>query len=231
VLPAGLPDEVNEALHRWHMRIVSERVLPRVPLHGRLLDLGCGYGRIGEAVSQVRPDVEVMGLDLSMTYCRFYRDSVGTAVCGDLSRLPFADTSCDAALAITSLMYLNPQACERAVGEITRCLRRDGVALFVDPGLELITLLRSLRLGKASATGGGGFRKREYARLLRREGFVDLESGGNPFFTFLLPAALPLHAMGMRVGRMLDSATRADLSWKFRSRLSLHRWILMRREI
>ncbi len=50
------------------------RVLDRVPPGGRVLDLGCGHGRVAHLLDQHRPGARYLGLDFSDDLLRLARD-------------------------------------------------------------------------------------------------------------------------------------------------------------
>src|SRR5437879_4452711 len=51
----------------WYMNGLKLRYLlsDLAPVHGRVLDVGCGAGSIAKAVKRERPDLDVVGCDLS----------------------------------------------------------------------------------------------------------------------------------------------------------------------
>lgn len=59
VLFRGLAPALNRYLHRFHARVVCGQLLPLLPQGARVLDLGCGYGRIGQEMLGHRTDRDV----------------------------------------------------------------------------------------------------------------------------------------------------------------------------
>jgi len=75
----GAAPERFGAVTSWLYRVTAERAL--APLHrrigaeipieeGRLLDVGCGPGRLGRLLAAARPELEVVGLDQSPSMLR-----------------------------------------------------------------------------------------------------------------------------------------------------------------
>ncbi len=129
-------------------------------------------------------------------------------------------------------MYLDPDACELAVQRIIARLKPGGMALFVDPGAEMIHLLRRLRPMLAQGgTGGAGFQMNEYRNLFKHADCFIVARGGNIFFTLLLPALLLLRDRPRIVASLARWAVKLDLRFGGWNRLALHRWIVVRREI
>lgn len=224
VLFKGFGPAANQALHRWHSRLVAEILAPRLPEHGRVLDLGCGYGRLAMELRSCKPGLAVLGQDMSLSYCVSFRDMGGFVVQARLEAMPFASQVFDGGMAVTSLMYATRAHAVDVLRDIRRVLRPGAAFLLVDPGEELRSILSVVLLGTRSAnTGGEGFRRDEYMELARAAGFDVLSHGGNPRDTirFLLTA-------GARFGwNTASRLIRADSPSGGYSRLALHRWLLL----
>lgn len=230
VLYAGLPTAINRAIAAWHAQLVTRLLLPALPRDAMVLDLAAGYGRLSHVIGQARADIRLVGMDFSLGYACLYRDAAGSAVCGDLSRLPFGPQTFDCVIAVTGLMYLNSGECERAAGEIVALLKPGGLALFLDPGAEMISLLRRfLATSAARSTGGNGFGSRAYLDMFDRFG-TRIARGGNSCFTLLLPLLLLLGRWPRAVDRLAHWVVKADLRLGGWSRWALHRWVVVRRE-
>jgi SAM-dependent methyltransferase len=230
VLLQKLPDPLNQYLHERHIQLVLQRLLPLLPKGARLLDIGCGYGRISKEIRLSRPDIELIGIDFSLTYCRLYTQSTGAAiVCADLNVLPVRDSVADAILCVTSMMYIHIADREKVMSSLFRLLRPEGLALFIDPGQEYLDLARLFSSRKPQyATGGTGFSLKDYERLGRTRQSEILDAGGFAAFSMMLPILYLLH----NHGGMLRYALRVSAAWDQRlyrwRKLTLHRWMLLR---
>jgi SAM-dependent methyltransferase len=96
---------VLDGLHDRHVlgrrvEILSTHVAALLPPEARVLDVGCGDGRMARAVAQRRPDVAIEGIDVLV------RSEAAIPVAPfDGARIPLADASVDAVLFIDVLHH------------------------------------------------------------------------------------------------------------------------------
>ncbi len=231
VLYRGLSPALNEHLHRFHVARLRERFLPLLPRGARVLDLGCGYGRIGRVIADERPDIELVGADFAMPYCRAYRKALGAAtVCAPIARLPFAPACFDGIVSVTVLMYVPEPEREVAVARLLGLLRAGGVALVVEPGAEMLALMSLLRPAAARhTTGGSGFRTAAFSRQLGTGASERIDAGGIPAFTLALPLLVALDRLPGAQRRLLRALAALDERTAHPWRLSLQHWAVVRR--
>lgn len=226
VLFRGFSEQSNAAMHRWHEWVVSESFLPRLREGARVLDLGCGYGRLSKTIRARRPDIAVVGQDVSISYCKLFRDGVGDCVQGDGYRLPFATGAFDAVMAVTCLMYGSRESTPGQLTEIRRVLQPHGMLLLLDPGSELQRLITAVGFRRRqSPTGGHGFSMAEYHELVSKAGFRIQSKGGNPWLSAALLVPGVARSNRALVRNLLERNVRKDCREAGFSRLALHRWI------
>ena len=226
VLFRGFSEQANAAMHRWHEWVVSESFLPRLPKGARVLDLGCGYGRLSKTIRERRPDIDVVGQDVSLSYCKLFSDSVGDCVQGDGYRLPFATGVFDAVMAVTCLMYGPRESAPGQLTDIRRVLEPRRALLVLDPGYELQRLIAAVTFRRTqSPTGGRGFSMAEYPELVSKAGFRIQSMGGNPWLSAVLLVPGVARSNRMWVRNLLRGNVRRDCREAGFSRLALHRWI------
>lgn len=117
---------------------LHERMIRRVPRGGRVLDVGCGGGQHAVRIVQDRPDLQVIGIDISETMVRRSRELAQragvqdrlTIQLGDALSLPFPDASFDAVYCAGPLKQVNDKP--RALRECYRVLRPGGRLLVMD---------------------------------------------------------------------------------------------------
>lgn len=226
VLFRGLSEQSNLHLHEWHAWIVLNVLLPRLPQQARLLDLGCGYGRLSDVVARARPDIEIVGQDIASGYCRIFAESHGLCVLASAMRPPFRDGCFDGILGVTCLMYAPRVSVPNTLASLNMLLRPRGVILMLDPGIEMQKAAALVRRKRAvSPTGGSGFGMIEYQRLLVRAGFTVAAAGGNPFLSSALLVPGIARISGRRIQAMLGWVADFDHREAGYSRFALHRWV------
>lgn len=231
VLFRGFSEQANAAMHRWHEWVVSESFLPSLSHGARLLDLGCGYGRLSKTIRARRTDIAIVGQDVSHVYCKLFRDGVGDCVQADGCRLPFATGAFDAVMAVTCLMYGTRVSITEQMEDIHRVLRPHSKLLLLDPGYELQRLIAAVRFKSGqSPTGGRGFSMAEYPALVSRHGFRIEAMGGNPWLSTALLVPGVARANRPLIGRLLEGNAKKDCREAGFSKFALHRWICATRQ-
>jgi SAM-dependent methyltransferase len=124
----------NRTRPEWDEKIIGA-LIEMLPGHGRVLDVGCGYGRITLPLAGV--GYAVQGIDLSpgmIEAARAAADAEGLAVglmVASMTHLPYAAESFDAVICLWSAFneLLEEDEQMHAVAEMWRVLDRGGFAL------------------------------------------------------------------------------------------------------
>jgi ubiquinone/menaquinone biosynthesis C-methylase UbiE len=103
----------------------------------RLLDIGCGTGRLLGFVSHAWPGMRLSGIDLSPAYLEYARRYIGASkrlkwIKGAAERLPFADASLDIVTSVFLFHELPKKVREQVVAETARVLKPGGRAIVID---------------------------------------------------------------------------------------------------
>ncbi len=98
-----------------------------VNIQGRVLEVGCGAGGMAKAIKYYRPDLDVMGIDISKkAITKAKKDSSGVKFLkGNAYKIPFKDKSFDAVLMFDLLEHLEDP--KRSLNEIRRVLKPGGI--------------------------------------------------------------------------------------------------------
>lgn len=101
-----------------------------------ILDLGTGTGGLCRALSRINPDLSIVGMDISEQMIAVAKSMINSYsnisyVVGDADYLPFNDRYFDVVYCLNSFHhYPNPA---HTLSEISRCLRRGGRIILLDP--------------------------------------------------------------------------------------------------
>ena len=159
------------------------RVLKPLPTRS-ILDLGCGKGRFASRLTKA--GANVVGLDLSPA---MLAEANGLdRVRGSARRLPFADRSFEAVVAVEVFQHL--PAIDDVLAEVRRVLRPGGVIALIDKNMgslsaarpwlpNLVVKWHDTRRGRWMYPGDGPVKERwfwppAFARRITRAGFKDV---------------------------------------------------------
>jgi len=131
------PLEARKAIYRWQEPAVDLPALAMAWLRdvtGLVVDVGCGTGQYLRRIAEDRPDLRVLGLDLS--------PGMHPHAISDAQQLPLADGVAGAALAM-HMLYHVPDI-DRAIGELARALNPNGIAIVATNGQGHMRQFRDL---------------------------------------------------------------------------------------
>ena len=156
-------------------------VLALVPATARrVLDIGCGAGRLGEAL-KARQQAEVVGIELDEAAAAAARQRLDEVIVGDIERLDldFPPGSFDAIVCGDILEHLREP--DRLLRRARGWLAADGRLVASIPNVRHHSVVRSLLEGNWTYESAGlldrthlrFFTRREIEKLLFRAGFAD----------------------------------------------------------
>ncbi len=130
----GADGLANRTRPEWDEKVVAA-VIEMLPPNARVLDVGCGYGRV--TLPLAREGYEVEGLDLAANLIEAAQqaaDAEGLAISfkvGSMTELPYSDASFDAVICLWSAFHelLDEDAQVHAINEMWRVLRPSGFTL------------------------------------------------------------------------------------------------------
>ncbi|WP_274567671.1 class I SAM-dependent methyltransferase [Streptomyces spiramyceticus] len=115
----------RQSIYRWQQPqydlpgLVAEQLGDTT---GRVLDVGCGNGKFVKRLRQDRPDLDVIGLDIS---AGILADVPGPVAVADAQALPFTDDTAEAVLALHMLYHA--RNIPATVAELARVLKPGGL--------------------------------------------------------------------------------------------------------
>jgi ubiquinone/menaquinone biosynthesis C-methylase UbiE len=126
-----------------------------------VLDICCGTGAVTLAFAEGCPGSRAIGYDFSHGMLRKAQEknSTGRAIFieGDAAALPFAESSFDVVTCSHALYELRGESRERALREMRRVVRPDGLVLIMEhevpqrPFIRLLFRIRMLSMGSVDA--------------------------------------------------------------------------------
>ena len=184
---------------RWVLRPFAKRVLAQVPLGGRVLDLGTGPGLMPIYWASERPDIEVVGVDLSpamLDLARAEADRAGVAARVRFIQADAADTGlASGSFDVVACHYMLHHFADPApvLHEMQRLARPDGVVLARDlvrprplmarlSTLFIAAFLRNTRAQNQqyAESLAASFTAGELRSSFARAGLIGLEVRGGP---------------------------------------------------
>jgi ubiquinone/menaquinone biosynthesis C-methylase UbiE len=126
-----------DVMRRRAMKPIAEWMAGRSQRTLRGLDVGCGTGRLLAFLHGAWPGMKFTGLDLSPPYLAAARRLIGRTarvklVEGAAETLPFDDASLDLVVSSFLLHELPPDIRTRALAEMARVAKPDGLIVLVD---------------------------------------------------------------------------------------------------
>jgi len=211
----SFPRVVNELLHAWQLDQLLALIPPAVEL--RLLDVGCGYGRLAHAIVRHRPHVQVVGLDLAHHYAWLFARNghLGGAVQAQALQIPLATETFDLVIATSVLEFMPPSSTlQQALKEMLRVLKLDGQCVLIteEPAGRWIWslggVLSALRrwMGRGKELESPVFTPLPLDTLkdhIAAAGGTILQQKGCPMLTLALPALILLSWLSLRGARTL----------------------------
>lgn len=217
VLPKSFPTIVNNYLHQWMLKIISKVIEKIDQKEIKILDLGCGYGRLSKELLDKFSNIKTFGIDISQYYVDLYNDSLsprGKASKADLRKIPFKNNQFDVVLVVTALMYLiYKKDQQQALKEIFRVAKPQAQIIMIERNIKannLLTLgglLTFIRGKKNQEINSVSFTKDYLINLVEsnRGKVVKLEA--IPFWTLFLPISIPLSLINKKMGSFFLSIT------------------------
>jgi len=190
-----------EETHWWYRslhRLMIQALEMEVPdwRNKAIVDVGCGTGAILQRLGNPEKNVGVDISPVAISFCR--NRGLNNVREADIASMPFADESFDAAICSSVLYHEWVADVGRALREIRRVLRPNGVLLINVPAFQFLHSAHDDAVMTARR-----FRKPELRELLVKNGFAIRRL--TYWTTLLFPLALVARTFGgSRMGRDFD---------------------------
>lgn len=235
VATKSLPLSVNNKLDEWMFGQIEELVKGDLKKKTKLkiLDLGCGYGRLSKPLLLKYPKIKTFGIDISKNYVNLYNKSLsprGRAFEGDITKLKFKDDYFDGVFMVTTLMYLtDPLEQLKAIKEIFRVLKPGGKLVIIERNPigylfftlgGLVSLLRGNKNREISAVS---INKQELETKITKSGGKVTRFSSLPFLSLLMPILIISSKMNLDLfGWLIKVANYYDKKFSKFTLLSLY---------
>ncbi len=204
----GYSEEFRQLLNRRSMETHAARLLPHLKSGLRALDFGCGPGTITVGLAKAVEPGEVHGIDMEESQIGLARSAAAagghdnaTFHVGDVTDLPFEDSSFDVAHCHAFLMHV-PDT-QAVLAEVKRVLKSGGIissremivaSSFLEPSSETMDAAWATFSNLMAANGGHPQMGKELKNTLLGAGFTNIEASASfDFFSTTEDVAF-LHA-------------------------------------
>ncbi len=208
VLLKSVPENINLYLNNWMLEQVKRMIKNESGF--KVLDIGCGYGRLSGPLINSFPGIKVFGVDIAQNYVDLYNKNLspaGKAFKADSRNLPFKENFFDAVFIVTSLMYLLTKEDQlKAIREMLRVLKPGGKILVLERsrlGYKIFTLggiVGKLRGKKNLEIPAVSFSPKYLSAVIGKYGARVDDLRGIPLFTIMFPAILVISLMNVKIG-------------------------------
>ena len=141
----------NVHFHTSHLNFILE-CLKDSKSTMRILDIGCGYGRLSLPLVKKFPQAQISGMDISPNYVKLYRKKHGRdAFIGAVDAMPAETGTFDYIIVVTVLMYLPENKLKETFSGLFAHLNPNGKIILIEPAKSGIIFQTWLRTDKDAA--------------------------------------------------------------------------------
>jgi 2-polyprenyl-3-methyl-5-hydroxy-6-metoxy-1,4-benzoquinol methylase len=198
VLFKGMPDVANEHFHSSHFNFIFECIKDNKDTI-KILDIGCGYGRLSLPLLAKFPQAQITGMDISPNYVKLYKENTGKdAFIGTVEQIPPDTGTFDYIIVVTVLMYLPENKLRETFSGLFAHLNPDGKIILIEPAKSGVIFqtccgLTKLLPDKSNMnTGGKCFSAAEITAAVHQAGGTVIREERIPATTFFF---LPVYLM------------------------------------
>jgi 2-polyprenyl-3-methyl-5-hydroxy-6-metoxy-1,4-benzoquinol methylase len=197
-----MPETANRHFHFSHLNFIYD-CIHDIKENCRILDIGCGYGRITMPLAQKLPAAEIIGMDISPAYVSLYKKNTGkNAFVGSIETIPESIGMFDLIISVTVMMYVQINQRRVMIRNLLKKLNPGGRLIMIEPdisginyqtGFGILNLIRKKASSGNINTGGQCFSSSELTNLIQEAGGLLVKEQRIPATTFFF---LPMYALG-----------------------------------
>jgi len=150
VLYKNLPEVFNQSLHKRHSQFIVNNIPPTAH---RLLDLGCGYGRLAREVKRDNSEIAISGVELCQAFAEQFDKEFEECFHGSIQSYQ-PQNRFDVILIVTVLMYVEREELSELLNRYWATLPIGGRIICIEQFDNiLIQLRRAFLKNKLQPTG------------------------------------------------------------------------------
>jgi SAM-dependent methyltransferase len=233
VLFRSFPYELNRYIHNWHVKQVLSAIrgVESNKEKVKVLDIGCGYGRLSSQIRHKFPKAIIYGLDISQNFIEEFNKNIARpryGIIGDMQYLPFKKETFDYIVIVTVLSYLPEGTHKSVMNQTVELLKPQGKCILIEDNRELLRIATFFRFlfgmkDDNINTRQHLFKPLELDGLIRESNGILLQRRGIVFFTFLIPILMVISKINTKLLELvLKISDKLDNVFCKMTRYSIH---------
>lgn len=210
VMLSSFPDFVNESIHEWQISTLRD-FFPRAQKKIKVLDIGCGYGRLSFELSRQFKNAEYHGIDISEEYVRLFNEKLkgrGKALYGRADNIPFTNRVFDYVFIATTLIYMSDGEIKKLIQKLKKIVKENALVIIIENnrtginyinGFGMFNIIKKIiRKKNKFHISSKAFREKEIENFFK-EDFLLVEKRRCTLLTLFLPLFFLSGALNLNI--------------------------------